>query len=57
MVCANKSAVYVRELDLFRHKVGLEQTSAGYEVASLNELYWSLEKFLIENLDHDTRQE
>lgn len=55
MVCANKSAVYIRELDVFRDKVGLEQTTALYEVASQNELYWSLEKFIVEHVDHDLR--
>jgi hypothetical protein len=57
MVCANKNAVYVRELDVFRHKLGLERSSSAYEVASINELYWSLEKFFVERADHDLHEE
>jgi hypothetical protein len=51
MVCINRSAVCIRELDVFRSKLGIDGEQTVYEVASENELRWSLEKFLVE--DHD----
>jgi hypothetical protein len=53
MVCANRSAAYTRELDVFRTKLGIEGEHTLYEVASENELRWNVEKFLVD--DHDLR--
>jgi hypothetical protein len=55
MVCANRSAAYIRELDVFRAKLGIEREKSKYEVASQNELRGNLQKFLIEHADHSLR--
>ncbi len=55
MVCINRSFAYIRELDVFRSKLGIDGEQATYEVASSNELRWSLEKFLVE--DHNLRSD
>ena len=53
MVAAIRSATYIRELDLFRDKLGIHRSSCFYEVATQSELRWSLNKFLVEHTDHD----
>jgi hypothetical protein len=53
MVAAIRSATYIRELDLFRDKVGIHRSTSLYEVATESELRISLNKFLVEHSDHD----
>jgi hypothetical protein len=48
MVAENRTATYIRELDVFGKKVGFERVSFRYEVASENELRWHVEKFLLD---------
>lgn len=53
MVAAIRSATYIRELDLFRDKLGIHRSSSFYEVSTESELRWSLNKFLVEHTDHN----
>jgi hypothetical protein len=53
MVAAIRLNNYIRELDLFSSKVGMNRGASLYEVASENELRWNLNKFLVEHTDHD----
>jgi hypothetical protein len=55
MVAAIRSVNYIRELDVFSSKLGINRGSSLYEVASENELRWNLNKFLVEHTDHDVR--
>lgn len=47
MVCANRSVSFIRELDVFRNKLGIGQGPGIFEVASENELRWNLKKFFL----------
>ena len=52
MVAANRSATYIRELDVFSKKIGFNRGLFLYEVASENELRWSLDKFFLDQEAH-----
>lgn len=53
MVAAIRTATYIRELDLFRDKVGIQRRTSCYEVATESELRDNLNKFLVDHGDHD----
>ncbi len=55
MVAAIRTETYIRELDLFRSKLGINRGSSPYIVATQSELRWNLNKFLVEHNDHDVR--
>ena len=55
MVAAIRSVNYIRELDVFSNKLGINRGSSLYAVATENELRWNLNKFLVEHTDHDVR--
>lgn len=48
MVAANKEARFVRELDLFRNKLGIRATAGSFSIAAQNELQVSASKFRVE---------
>ncbi len=54
MVAAIRTETYIRELDLFRVKLGSNRGPSVFEVASENELRWNLNKFLVEHNDHNS---
>ena len=55
MVAAIRTEMYIRELDLFRMKLGSNRGASQYMVASQSELRRNLNKFLVEHTDHDVR--
>lgn len=56
MVAAIRTATYIRELDLFRDKVGIQRSTSFYEVATESELRFNLNKFLVDHSDHDLKE-
>ena len=52
MVALNRSAMYIRELDVFGKKLGFNRGSSLYEVASEHELRCGLDKFVLDKEAH-----
>ena len=48
MVAPNRSAVHIRELELFGKKLGFNRELAVYDVTRENELHRTLDKLLLD---------